>query len=233
MKRASAARRASDPGSEADSEPGAATPLLHDHTATQEHHGPELHHHYKNHPKFFLVVFVILLSLSFISIGDNMNRAPWMRIQEDIVCRSYYKSTFPNEFENPLEPIPEDRCKVPDVQARLAMLRGWDQTFSCIPSIITAVPYGVMADKYGRKVVLILSLFGICLSLGWAEFVGYFSRYIAIEWFWAGNAFLFIGGGSQVSRSTVFTILADVSSEDRRYVLLYSCSIAIITDTRL
>lgn len=95
-----------------------------------------------------------------------------MRVQEDIVCRHYYKRTFPNDFNDPFEPIPEDRCKVPDVQAKLAMLRGWDQTLSCIPSIIMAVPYGVVADKYGRRPVLLLSLSGVVMALAWSEFVG-------------------------------------------------------------
>ncbi|KAG0645285.1 MFS efflux pump [Hyphodiscus hymeniophilus] len=143
-----------------------------------------------------------------------MNRAPWMRIQEDIVCRAYYKRTFPHEFENPHDPIPEDRCKVADVQGKLAKLRGWDQTFSCLPSIITAVPYGVMADKYGRKIVMFLSLLGIIMSLVWQVNIAYFSQYIPIEWYWAGNVFLFIGGGSAVVKSMCFTILADVASEE-------------------
>ena len=55
------------------------------------------------------------------------------------------------------------------------------------------------------------------MAVAWAELVGYFSNYIAIEWFWAGNAFLLIGGGSSVARSMYFAILADVASEERRY----------------
>ena len=226
MKQYSPIVLASDLGSEAESEPSAATPLLsdrptaHDHRPHSRDHSstvPEIHHHHKTHPKFFFVVVIIIASLFFISIGDYMNRAPWTRILEDIVCRQYYHRTVPNEFENPFDPIPEDRCKVPDVQARVAMLRGWDQTFSCIPSILTAVPYGIIADKYGRKIVLVMCLFGITLAVAWTELVGYFSHFFAIEWLWAGNVFLFIGGGSSVARSMYFTILADVASEDKRY----------------
>ena len=70
-----------------------------------------------------------------------MNRAPSMRIQEDIMCRHYYQRTAPNDFDDdPFQPIPEDRCKMPDVQAKLAMLRAWDQTLSNVPGLITAVP---------------------------------------------------------------------------------------------
>jgi MFS family permease len=214
----------------AGTEPSVATPLLPGHTTAHDHHdhdpqAPTIHHDKKKHPQFLTIVAIILTSLFLIAVGDFMIRAPWMRIQEDVVCRSYYTRTFPSLIPNPggpLEPIPEDRCKVPDVQSKLAMLRGWHQTISCVPSILTAVPYGVAADKYGRKVVLILCLTGIVLSLLWAEAVGWFSGkgYLAIEWLWAGNMFLFIGGGPPVSRSMFFTILADIASEEVRRVHL-------------
>jgi hypothetical protein len=183
----SAIRAASDAGSEADIEPSATTPLLlhghtdttaHDHHNHSHHHHdqdqspatPKIHHHHNHHPKYFVVLLILFVGLFVVAFGDFMLRAPWMRIQEDIVCRDYYWKTFPNEFKNPYDPIPEDRCKVPDVQGRLAKLRGWDQTMSCIPGILTAVPYGVIADKYGRKIVLFLSLFGVILGAVWIEF---------------------------------------------------------------
>ena len=231
MGHSSSFRALSDAASQADtrSEPSAVTPLLQSNgnpnkTANnQEHHHhdhlpdtPRIHHHHKRHPKFLKVILIILASLFFLSMGDNMNRAPWMRIQEDIVCRQYYRQTFPNEFGDPSDPIPEDRCKIPDVQSKLAMLRAWDQTISCIPSVFTALPYGVIADKYGRKLVLVLSLVGIVLSVSWAEAIAFFSHYIAIEWYWAGNVFLLIGGGASVARAMYFAILADIASEETR-----------------
>jgi MFS family permease len=225
MKQASPIVRAADLGSEAESEPTVATPLLQSHTsghnnkhASRGEPGtiPQIHHHHKNHPQFARVLLIVTASLFFVSISDYMQRAPWMRVVEDNVCRNYYKMTLPTEFDNPYEPIPEERCKVPDVQAKLAMLRGWDQMFGNIPSIITAVPYGIMADKYGRKPVIVLCLTGLLMGLAWIELVGYYSNFFAIEWYWFQNAFMFIGGGSPVARSMYFTILADVASEERR-----------------
>jgi hypothetical protein len=43
-----------------------------------------------------------------------------------------------------------------------------------------------------------------------------FSNVIDIRWYWAGNAFLFIGGGSPVIKAMFFAILSDVASEDQR-----------------
>jgi hypothetical protein len=55
-------------------------------------------------------------------------------------------------------------CKSPDVQGYLAMLRGWSNTFECIPGIVGAVPYGILSDRWGRRPVLGLAVFGIVLS---------------------------------------------------------------------
>lgn len=85
--------------------------------------------------------------------------------------------------------------------------------FSCLPSI----PYGFMADRYGRKIVLLMALSGIFLGLCWNSTVGYFHDTFNIRWIWAGNAFLLLGGGSTVARSMFFTIVADVTPEDKRY----------------
>lgn len=123
------------------------------------------------HPKFFVVATICIASVFFIEIGDFMLKAPIMRTLESIICNSYYKSTLPVGMVLP-DPIPEDHCKIPIVQSQLAMLKGWDLTFSCIPGIIAAVPYGVMADKYGRKLVLMLALLGVLLSLFWVMVIG-------------------------------------------------------------
>jgi MFS family permease len=44
-------------------------------------------------------------------------------------------------------------------------------TFSCIPGILVAMPFGMVADKYGRKLVLLLALLGVILSLLWTMVV--------------------------------------------------------------
>jgi hypothetical protein len=53
----------------------------------------------------------------------------------------------------------------------------------------------------------------------------YFDTVFDIRWYWASNVFIFIGGGSAVIRSMVFTIIADVVPEEHRYGHLHDlCS---------
>jgi hypothetical protein len=44
--------------------------------------------------------------------------------------------------------------------------------------------------------------------------------YLDIRWFWAGNAFLFLGGGSSVVKATIYAIFADVTPENQRWAPL-------------
>lgn len=94
-----------------------------------------------------------------------------MRLIEDIVCRAYFESTttIGVDLSNP---IPEHQCKeAPGVQAEVAFIRGIDTMLSVIPSLFLAVPYGIVADKYGRKIVIFLAAFGIMMSSTFGLFV--------------------------------------------------------------
>lgn len=159
-----------------------------------------------------------------------MQRAPFLRIVEDAVCREYYEGVAPKEIDLSL-PIPEEDCKIAPVQSELAWLKGIDMTVSCIPGILTSVPYGYIADKYGRKLVLISALFGIILNLCWVVTVGYFSDVMNIRWFWAGNALLLIGGGSGMVKAMIFAMLADVASEDKRAGVFFQFMAACLIST--
>lgn len=50
-----------------------------------------------------------------------------------------------------------------DVQAELALVNGWSITLTLLPGIITAIPFGFLADKYGRKLGMCLCVLGICM----------------------------------------------------------------------
>ncbi|KAL1894770.1 hypothetical protein Sste5346_005746 [Sporothrix stenoceras] len=57
-----------------------------------------------------------------------------------------------------------DRSENTDVQTELSFLRGWQSTLNMIPGIVTAVPYGYLIDRHGRKLDLILNTVGIFLA---------------------------------------------------------------------
>lgn len=123
------------------------------------------------HRHYVWVVSILLCGACLIEIGDMMLRAPLTRVLENVLCQQYYNSTAPMGTQITL-PIPEEDCKMPEVQDALAMLLGWDSTISCIPGLFLALPCGYMADRYGRKIVLLVCLMGLLLKLLWIQIIG-------------------------------------------------------------
>jgi hypothetical protein len=73
----------------------------------------------KPHPHVLRVVSICIISIFLIEIGDYMQKAPWTRILEDIVCRSYFTSQNPTLGARWEPQIPEQDCKVAPVQVSL------------------------------------------------------------------------------------------------------------------
>lgn len=90
-----------------------------------------------------------------LEIGLYLIAIPMNQVLEGIICHNV----------SPAAPGPSDaRCKDTTVQSELSFIRGWQVTFDTIPGLVTAVPYGIMADAYGRELVLGLSVLGGALA---------------------------------------------------------------------
>lgn len=110
---------------------------------------------------------VLILALVFIiDVGANLADPPKTRVFEANVCLSYYNKHDPSVIGNDGQ-VPEMLCKVDQVQQKLAMIFGWQDTFDAIPGILLAVPLGAMADRVGRKRIFVASLMGLQLSSAW------------------------------------------------------------------
>jgi MFS family permease len=112
-------------------------------------------------------------------IGFFMSSAPLTRLVEDIVCRQYYGDKLPEPLRDGR--LPEKYCKVPEVQETVAQLFGMQSFFDGIPGLLLAIPYGVFADKVGRRKVLVLSMLGQLLAAFWILFVCRFSTHFQQE----------------------------------------------------
>ncbi|CAK7200148.1 hypothetical protein SEUCBS139899_002838 [Sporothrix eucalyptigena] len=96
--------------------------------------------------KNIIAVSLIIGTIVLFEIANLFQELPTLQLLEEIICRDI---------------TGEDSDVIcggnQDVQAELAYLRGWQLTLALIPGIITAVPYGVVIDRLGRKVGLYLS----------------------------------------------------------------------------
>ncbi|KAH8682567.1 major facilitator superfamily domain-containing protein [Xylariales sp. PMI_506] len=143
------------------------------------------------------------------------------QVEEAVICRQFY----PDVDDVAADP----RCKDHDVQSELSTIQGWAFTFGIIPGIVTAIPYGIAADKYGRRAILSLSLLGTFL----AELVGVticrFPEIFPIRLVWLATLLLMIGGGPFVFNAIIFTIASDVSTAAQRSVVFFYVAAIAIT----
>jgi MFS family permease len=99
-------------------------------------------------------------------IGEYLFLAPKVRLFESIICTDYYLREDPSLVKGDGS-VPERFCKVDPVQDQVAMILGWQLFFDSIPAILLPIPYGYLADTYGRKWITVLSMLGYALS--WAS----------------------------------------------------------------
>jgi hypothetical protein len=95
---------------------------------------------------------VLLLVVLTMSISST----PMLEIMEGIICRSLHPGVD-GTLNNPV-------CKGADVQSEFAQLQGWVTPFALVPGLVTAMPYGAMADKHGRRLVLCLAISGLVVA---------------------------------------------------------------------
>lgn len=97
---------------------------------------------------------MIVVAMCFIVVGlfpgvDELLDVGGLEILEGILCRRTHGDV--------LDPPTDPRCKDAAVQGEFARLTALSFTLGFIPGL-TAVTWGVVAEKYGRKPVLVLSV---------------------------------------------------------------------------
>ena len=144
-----------------------------------------------NRRKVIFFVVIILAIVFAVDVAAFMVIAPVQRIWESILCRDYYQEHDPSRigWDGNVE---ESLCKIPPIQKPLAKLRGWSSTVEVLPgtcapclyerycdemrlrflaAMLFKIPYGILADKIGRKPVAVMSLCGILASTIWVSCV--------------------------------------------------------------
>lgn len=75
---------------------------------------------------------------------------------EGLLCHDMYGSDVQ-------DPLRDPRCKGEAVQASLSVLISIEASFEMIPPLLCGIAYGMIADVYGRKPIVMLATFGALL----------------------------------------------------------------------
>lgn len=98
------------------------------------------------------IIVKCLLLLVFVGIGKTLIIGPINHIQEDVLCH--------NSSMNNLKVLDNSSCR----HDELSLLQSWTAASENIMSFLTAAPYGMAADIYGRKRILQFSIAGTILA---------------------------------------------------------------------
>ncbi|KAH1909192.1 uncharacterized protein AFUA_5G12740 [Aspergillus fumigatus Af293] len=149
----------------------------------------------------------------FVDFGFYLTVPAQTRIFEEIICRQY---------------TAQGDCKIAPVQSELAAVNGWKDTFDALPGILLSIPYGVLADRIGRKPCLLLGLLGVILGESWTRLVCFWPQILPLRLVWLAGVFRLLGGGDLVVSSLVSVIVADVFHDKDRATALFQLSAAVM-----
>ncbi|KAJ5503320.1 MFS multidrug transporter [Penicillium fimorum] len=156
----------------------------------------------------FSVTIAASLLILIIDVVASVPVAPRIVIFEEIICRNHYAAWGAD--------LRLSDCKITPVQNELALLNGWRETFDMIPGLLVSVPYGALADRIGRKKVLVLALIGCLFSDIWVAIVCLFPQTFPLRAIWVSGLWQLIGGGGASVVSMCFTLIGDVCSAEQR-----------------
>ncbi|KAI9756993.1 MAG: hypothetical protein M1815_002328 [Lichina confinis] len=163
------------------------------------------------------VILMCVLFLFVVEFSMYIMEPPLQAIMEDFVCHGLY----PDQVAMAPRAEPDSRCKNPNVQTTLAMARSWLMWVGMFVPLLVQIPYGMVADKYGRRPVLFSGLLGLVLSTTWNVIVLRHPDAFSIWHLLPGSIALLVGGGAPSITAMVWTILTDSTSASNRTSLFY------------
>ncbi|KAI0452339.1 major facilitator superfamily domain-containing protein [Xylaria acuta] len=168
-------------------------------------------------------VINILYFITFIaSYSSGFFELPFTRLIEDLICHDYY------DVRGSTQPIDESRCKEDDIQKELAYLLAVQYTLYSIVSFVAAFPWGLAADKIGRKPIVAVAMTGGLIGSLFQLAVLYWNNVFPITAIWASSAGQLIGGGNSVLIAVVLSMIADATNEEDRAIAFLRTHVAAL-----
>ncbi|KAH8690266.1 putative MFS transporter [Talaromyces proteolyticus] len=174
--------------------------------------------------RLMITLFAIIL---FVETGNAMTQGPQTRITESIACRNYYQETDPSQI-GPDGQIPEEQCKNSVIQGEIAIVKGYMELFDGVASILLALPYGLLADRIGRKPTILLSIPGFLLNMAMMGIVLWWSDIFPLRAIWLSAIAWLFGGGLVVAAAVVWTMMTDVTTEAQRSAMFFQFGVAVM-----
>ncbi|KAM0463489.1 hypothetical protein ACHAO4_000204 [Trichoderma viride] len=162
------------------------------------------------------VVIMCSLFIFMVELSMYVTDPALQMIMEDVACHDHFPDHKIGDFK-----AEDARCKDAAVQGTLAMSRSWMMWATMFVPLLVQIPYGIVADNYGRRLVLFLGLLGNLLGSCWTVIVLLNPTVFSIWYLVLSAVPNLIGGGGSVIIAMVWTILTDAIAPEKRTTLFY------------
>ncbi|CEJ83810.1 hypothetical protein VHEMI03266 [[Torrubiella] hemipterigena] len=159
-------------------------------------------------PPKYKVILLLSLILTCYFVGASIFVVPLNSLADDYLCRKMFPSS-PDGCKG--DPAERDA-----VSAEFADIDAWSLTFTLLPSLLSSIPFGVLADKIGRRIPFFLNVIGLTLSTWYSVFIVCNLDCIDVRWLWASGLWLVIGGGLPVMTATIYAFVSDITDPETR-----------------
>lgn len=102
-----------------------------------------------------LILFAMVLA---VEIGFAFLEGPMVRVMESIACRQYYSEADPTKIGANGQ-VPEELCKLAEIQAELAAVKGYHMFFDGLLSMFLVLEAGFNSNGGGNYATLKLTAF--------------------------------------------------------------------------
>ncbi|KIW10592.1 hypothetical protein PV08_11556 [Exophiala spinifera] len=166
-------------------------------------------------PRVSRAVFWKLYALVFcVNIAFQLLIPAQTEIFENIYCKQWYRR-HPRPDLPAHRPVPESFCKISPIQTQVSSLKGWLEVSQAVPGLLLSIPVGVLADRIGRRHILIANALSILLMQVWITAVTWFDGRFPLQTVWLAGTLGLFTGGSMVTEMLFICILSDISPHDR------------------
>ena len=176
----------------------------------------------------------VLILVLLVNLAMSLYQLPLNRVIERRLCEEYYAKSDPPALR-PDGGVDEKLCKINVIQQDLGWIQGAMETIWVVggkfspPSshqaqrlvlidsadFVMTIPIGFMAEKYGRRAILLLNLVPRVVMLSWAVAVGYSEQWLPTKAIIAAPI-LSVLGGDCVFNSITYALASDLTDD---YVL--------------